>query len=66
MNIKTILYILIVPISVWITSSMRLEQIFKKNQSIQIIILYVFISLGIAYLVVNFIYDFYEVSRIIY
>jgi uncharacterized membrane protein YwzB len=66
MNVKTILYIIIVPISIWITTSMRLEQIFKKNKITQIITFYLFISLGISYLVVNFIYDFYEVSRIIY
>jgi uncharacterized integral membrane protein (TIGR02327 family) len=66
MNIKTILYIIIVPISIWITTSIRLEQIFKKNKIAQITMFYIFISLGISYLVVNFIYDFYEVSRIIY
>jgi len=65
MNVKTILYILIVPLTIWITSSMRLEHLFKKNQTNQIILFYLFLSLGISYLVVNFIYDFYEVSRII-
>jgi uncharacterized membrane protein YwzB len=65
MNVKTILYILIVPITILIVSSMRLEFIFKKNQTLAIIIFYLFVSLGISYLVVNFIYDFYEVSRII-
>jgi uncharacterized membrane protein YwzB len=66
MNIKTLLYIIVVPISIWVTTSMRLEQIFKKNRLMQIILFYLFISLGISYLVVNFIYDFYEVSKIIY
>jgi uncharacterized membrane protein YwzB len=66
MNVKTILYIIVVPISIWITTSLRLEQIFKKNKTTQIITFYLFISLGISYLVVNFIYDFYEVSKIIY
>lgn len=65
MNIKTLLYIIIVPVSIWIISSMKLESIFKKNKTTQIVMFYVFISLGISYLVVNFIYDFYEVSRII-
>ena len=66
MTIKMLLYILIVPISIWITSNMRLEHIFKKNQTKAIVMFYVFISLGMAYLVVNFIYDFYEVSSINY
>lgn len=65
MNVKTILYIVIVPLTIWIISSMRLEHLFKKNQTMQIIMFYLFLSLGISYLVVNFIYDFYEVSRII-
>lgn len=65
MNVKTILYIIIVPLTIWITSSMKLEQLFKKNKINQIVMFYLFVSLGISYLVVNFIYDFYEVSRII-
>jgi uncharacterized integral membrane protein (TIGR02327 family) len=65
MNIKTILYIIIVPFSIWIVTSMRLEQLFKKGRISQIVLFNVFVSLGIAYLVVNFLYDFYEVSRII-
>jgi len=65
MNIITILYILIVPLTIWVISAMKLEHLFKKQQTMQIVIFYVFISLGLSYLVVNFIYDFYEVSRII-
>lgn len=65
MNIKEFLYIIIVPLTIWIVSLMNLEHLFKKGKQIQIIIFYVFVSLGISYLVVNFIYDFYEVSRII-
>jgi uncharacterized membrane protein YwzB len=45
---------------------MNLERFFKKNRITAIIMFYVFISLGMAYLVVNFLYDFYEVSKIIY
>ncbi|MDD4411331.1 MAG: DUF1146 domain-containing protein [Bacilli bacterium] len=65
MNIITILYILIIPLTIWVISAMRLEKLFKKNQRMQIVIFYVLISLGLSYLVVNFIWDFYEVSRII-
>lgn len=66
MNVKLSLYIVIVPIVIWIVSMMRLEPLFKKNQMLAISLFYVFISLGISYLVVNFIYDFYEVSSISY
>lgn len=66
MNVKLSLYIVIVPIVIWIVSTIRLDHLFKKNQTLAISLFYVFISLGISYLVVNFIYDFYEVSIISY
>lgn len=65
MSIKIILYILIVPLTIWMTSSMRLEHLFKKNHTMEIVLFYLFLSLGISYLVVNFLYDFYEVSVVI-
>lgn len=64
--IKFLLYILITPITIWIISRMKLEHLFKKNETLAITTFYLFLSLGLAYLVVNFIYDFYEVSIIIY
>jgi uncharacterized membrane protein YwzB len=65
MNIKTILYIIIVPLMVWILESMQLERLFKKGRQKQIILFYVVVSLGLSYLIVNFLYDFYEVSKIL-
>ncbi len=65
MNIKLLLYIIIVPFTIWVISSIRLDPLFKKNHTRQIIMCYVLLSLGLSYLVVNFIYDFYEVSRIL-
>lgn len=65
MNSKTILYMIIIPISIWIVLALRIETFFKKNKTNQIIIFSIFLSLGIAYLVVNFIVDFYEVSKLL-
>lgn len=65
MNIKLLLYIIVVPIIIWIMTAIRLEHLFKKNQRMQIVLFYVFVSIGISYLVVNFIYEFYEVSSIL-
>ena len=45
--------------------SLNLEGLFKKNHVNQIKLFYVFVSLSISYLVVNFLYDFYLVSQII-
>lgn len=65
MNIKFYLYILVVPFVIWTMVSLNLEGLFKKNHVNQIKLFYVFISLSISYLVVNFLYDFYLVSQII-
>jgi uncharacterized integral membrane protein (TIGR02327 family) len=65
MNIKLILYILIVPLSMWTIISLNLEKYFKKGSINQIRIFYVMLSLALSYLIVNFLYDFYEVSQII-
>lgn len=65
MNIKFYLYILVVPFVIWTMLSLNLEGLFKKNHVNQIKLFYVFVSLSISYLVVNFLYDFYLVSQII-
>lgn len=65
MNIKLYLYILIVPLTIWTMLSLNLEKYFKKNSVTQIRIFYILISFCISYLVVNFIYDFYIVSKIL-
>ena len=65
MNIKFYLYILVVPFVIWTMVSLNFEGLFKKNLVNQIKLFYVFVSLSISYLVVNFLYDFYLVSQII-
>lgn len=64
MNIKLYLYILIVPLIIWAVMSLRLEHLFKKGSTNQIKIIYISISLIISYLLVNFLYEFYSVSKI--
>ena len=65
MNIKTILYIVVVPLTIWALESLNINQFFKKNRYYQSRILYLILSLGLSYLVVNFFYDFFTYSRII-
>ena len=65
MSVKSFIYILITPFMIWIILALNLDRFFKKNKKSQIIALYVCFALGLSYLVVNFIYDFYEVTRII-
>ena len=65
MNIKLIIYLLVIPIVIYSISSINIEQIFKKGSVNQIKTFYLFISLGISYLVSNFIFDFYQITSTI-
>ena len=58
--VKIILYILVIPIVVYASDSLNINSIFKKGQSnyYQARIIYMFIIMGLSYLVVNFINDF--------
>lgn len=64
MNIKFYLYCLILPITIMTLMSLNLEKYFKKGHINQIKIFYILLSFGLSYLVVNFLYDFYLVSKL--
>ena len=53
MTIKTILYIVTVPLSIWALDALNIENKFKKNRYYQARLLYLFISFSMSYLVVN-------------
>ncbi len=63
MNIKFYLYFLIVPLTIWTLMSLNLEKYFKKNSVNQIRTFYVLLTFALSYLIVNFLYDFYLVSK---
>lgn len=65
MTIKTILYIIVVPLTIWSLESIRTNGIFKKNHYYQARLLYVMCSMALSYLVVNFLYDFFLYSKFI-
>lgn len=65
MSIKTILYLVMVPFSLWALDSVNINQIFKKNRYYQARLFYLMLCLGLSYLVVNFFTDFFEYSRFI-
>lgn len=65
MNIKLILYLFFIPFTMWVVVSLNIEKYFKKNSETQIKFFYFFVSLGISYLIVNFIIDLYEVFSIL-
>lgn len=59
MNIKIILYCIMIPLSIWALDSINMSNIFKKNKYYASRFLYLFLALGLSYLVVNFFYDFF-------
>lgn len=63
--LKSILYIVIVIISIWALESININNIFKKNRYYQARIVYLFIALALSYLVTNFLYDFFLFSKFI-
>lgn len=65
MNIKIILYIIVVPIIIWVLEGINTDKLFKKNRFNQVRILYILVAVSLSYLVVNFLYDFYLSSSII-
>ena len=59
MNYRTILYIIVVPLVIWAMDSVRINEIFKKNKVVQARVFTLLIALGLSFLVVNFICDFF-------
>lgn len=61
--VKLILYILIIPLVVYAVDSVNINNIFKKSRDnyYQARIMYMFIVMGLSYLVVNFVNDFFGV-----
>lgn len=65
MTIKTILYLVVVPIVMWALDGINLNQIFKKNRYHQARLIYLIFTFALSYLVVNFFYDFFMYTKII-
>lgn len=65
MSVKVILYIFISPLVIWALEGVNLNSIFKKNRIIQANIIYVMFVLGLSYLVVNFLFDFFTYSQFV-
>lgn len=58
--VKLLLYILIIPLVVFAMDSVNINGIFKRGQSnyYQARVFYMFLVIGLSYLVVNFVNDF--------
>lgn len=64
MNIKVLLYIIIIPLTIYVLEGLNINHIFKKNRVIQATLFYLIATICISYIVVNFIYDFFVFSGI--
>lgn len=56
--IKTIFYLIVTPTVMWALDAVRINEIFKKNRYLQSRLVYLFLTLALSYLVVNFVFDF--------
>lgn len=63
--IKAILYILLLPFTIWVMEGLDLNRLFKQSRVYQARIMYLMIAVSISYLVVNFLYDFFINFKII-
>lgn len=56
--IKILLYVIVLPFTVWCMEGLNLNGFFKQSRVYQARIMYLMLATSISYLVVNFIYDF--------
>ena len=63
--IKVILYVLLLPFTIWAMEGLDLNRFFKQSRVYQARIMYLMIAMSISYLTVNFLYDFFINFRII-
>lgn len=64
MSAKYFIYILVGILVIWSFDSLNINYLFKKNRVLQARVLYFMLALSMTYLVTNFIWDFFTVSKI--
>ena len=63
--IKAILYVILLPFTIWVMEGLELNKFFKQSRIVQARIMYLMIAMSISYLVVNFLYDFFINFKIV-
>jgi len=63
--IKAILYIMLLPFTIWAMEGLDLNRFFKQSRIVQARIMYLMLAISISYLVVNFLYDFFINFKVI-
>ena len=64
MSAKYFIYILVGILVIWSFDSLNINSLFKKSRVLQARVLYFMLALSMTYLVTNFIWDFFTVSKI--
>ena len=64
MSAKYFIYILVGILVIWSFDSLNINSLFKKNRVLQARVVYFMLALSMTYLVTNFIWDFFTVSKI--
>ena len=64
MSAKYFIYNLMGILVIWSFDSLNINSLFKKNRVLQARVLYFMLALSMTYLVTNFIWDFFTVSKI--
>ena len=57
--IKAILYILLLPFTIWAMDGLDLNKLFKQSRIYQARIIYIMIAISMTYLITNFVIDFF-------
>ena len=65
MNVKLILYVLTTPLAIFALDSIKINNVFKVNRVFQARLLYLMVSMSLAYLFANFLYDLVINSQIV-
>lgn len=65
MNLKLYLYVSFVMLSAYTLTGVNFDQIMKKNKIWEARIIVIILSMIMGYLLTNFIYDFFSLSKII-
>ena len=56
--IKLIIYLFVIPLTIYAVDSVNINVIFKKNKLYQARVFYILLVFGLSYLTANFLYDF--------
>ena len=65
MFLKAFLYVIVLVITIWALDSINTTNLFKKNKYYASRVLYLIVIMALGYLLVNFLYDFFNYSQIV-